>query len=308
MPRNPYNLSPNTLKGRIPAVTGDVVFVDSVNGASNGDGSSLRPFSSVQNAFAKSGLSTGDAIVCLMSHAETISSATSLSLSVAGIRIIGMNEGALRPTFTFTTAATATINVTAANITIENCLFVANFADVVSAFTTTTAKNFSIKNCEFRDTSSALNFNYLVDTNTTTNDTDGLSITDSYWFGLTATANSGCIKMDGTNNRLFFRRNYITHAATTAAGFMQIATGKVVTNMICDSNVFNLVGATNLTTGTLITTDGSTNSGVIMKNTVHELDATSEILVTASSGFIFDQNSSSAVADKSGYTLPAADA
>jgi hypothetical protein len=72
-------------------------------------------------------------------------------------------------------------------------------------------------------------------------------------------------------------------------------------------NIMSFVGATNATTGTMITTDGTTNSGMISRNLIQSLDATSEILVTASSGFLFSQNYSSAVADKSGYLLPAGD-
>lgn len=249
-----------------------------------------------------------DTIVILPGHTETISSATALTISVSGVQILGLGTGALRPTFTLDTAATATINITAANVTFKNCLFVANFADIASCFTLTTAKDFRIDNCEFRDTSSVLNFLALVDTDTTSNNADGITIVDSAWLGLGATANTCVVKMDGTNNRFQVQRNYFAHAAVTAAAFMPIATGKVVTNLRVLDNIFNFVGATGLTTGMLITTNGSTNSGVIARNFNKNLDATSEILVTASSGFVFFENKSTSVADASGYTLPAADA
>lgn len=296
------------LEGAGFLTTGNIFYLDSVNGNSANDGTrSDKAVVTLVAAVALCTASHGDVILIMPGHTESISSATALSLNIAGITVIGLSIGSLRPIFTLDTAATATINVTAANIAIENCVFVANFADVAAAFTTTTAKNFQLRNCEFRDTSSILNFVTLVDTNTTTNDTDGLTILDSTWFGLTATANSTVIKMDGTNTRLNVQRNYFAHAATTAAGFMIIATGKVVTNARISNNTFNLVGASNLTTGTLITTNGSTNSGVISSNFIFELDATSEILVTASSGFVFFDNKSSATADTSGYLLPAAD-
>lgn len=277
-------------------------------GSNNSKGTIDQPFSTLAYAITQCTASAGDIILILPGHAETISSATALTLSVAGIAIVGLGAGSLRPTFTLGSAATATINVTAANIAISNCLFKANVADITSLFTLTAATDFVLDACEFRDTSSILNFARIVDTNATSNNADGLTIKNCAWYGLGATSNSTLIKMDGTNDRITVADNYVAHAATTAAGFMVIATTKVVTNMICVDNIFNLVGATGLTTGTLITTDTSTNSGIIARNTIQELDATSEILVTASSGFIFSQNFSSAVADKSGYLLPAADA
>lgn len=273
----------------------------------NSNGSFARPFSTLAYAVSQCVANRGDIIMLKPGHAESIASATALSMSVAGVAVIGVGTGSLRPAFTLGTATTATINITAANVSFFNCLFKANLADIVSLFTTTAAKSFTLDNCEFRDNSSILNFARIVDTNATSNDTDDLTITNCNFFGLGATANSCLIKMDGTNARLIVRNCFIAHAAVTDAGLMPIATGKVVTSAIIDNNIMSFVGATNATTGTVITTDGSTNSGMISRNLIQSLDATSEILVTASSGFLFSQNYSSAVADKSGYLLPAAD-
>jgi hypothetical protein len=73
---------------------------------------------------------------------------------VAGVAIIGLGAGSLRPTLTFTTATTANIPVTAANMSIQNFLFVANFADIASFFTATgtnTPTDFNVEGCEFKD-------------------------------------------------------------------------------------------------------------------------------------------------------------
>lgn len=288
--------------------TGDQIFVDSVNGASGGDGTSLRPFSSIASALLKSGLSAGDTIYLMPSHAESISSATALTLSVAGVKIVGQGWGALRPTITLDTANTATINVTAANVYIENVIFVANFLNIASCFTTTTAKNLTLVDCEFRDGAS-VNFKALVDTNTTTNDTDGLTMVRCKWLGLGSTTGTTVIKMDGTNDRMYMEDCYFTHANADDGGlFMLIAAGKVVTNMEIKSCRFNLVGVSSATAGVLITTNGSTNSGYFYNCHVKHLDATTEIMVTASSGFVFWDLKATAVADKQGYLVPAADA
>lgn len=288
--------------------TGKVFFVSSTSGNNGSNGKSpSKALATLANAAARCTANKGDIIVLMPGHAESISSSTSLTLSTAGVTVIGVGLGAARPTLTFTTAATATINVTANSVAFKNVLFVANFADIVAPFTLTTAKDFTLIDCAFRDTSAILNFLYIIDTNATSNAADGIRIEDCRRMGLGATNNTSIIKMDGTNDRLTVKRCFFKHAATTAAGFMQIATTKAVTNAWVEDNVFDLVGATGLTTGTLITTDVSTNSGMIRRNTIFSLDATSEILVTASSGFHFDENHSSAVADASGYVLPARD-
>lgn len=267
-----------------------------------------RLFNTTTLATAACTASAGDVIYVAPGYTETISSSTALTLSKAGVTIIGLGTGSLRPTFTLDTANTATINVTANNITIQNCIFVANFLAIASCFTLTTASDFVLDNCEFRDTSSVLNFVAIVTTNTTSTNASGLKITNSTRIGAGATTNTTIVSMLGTNDRVTIKDNYFAHAAVTAAGLMIIATGKVVTNAIIDGNACNFVGATNTTTGILITTNGTTNSGIIRRNMVQSLDATSEILVTASSGFIYFNNYYSGTADLSGYLLPAADA
>lgn len=295
---------------------GKVIFVNNssvltpggIGGSDSNPGTITKPCSTIAGALLLCTASRGDIICVMPGHAETVSAAAGIALNVAGVAIVGLGTGTLRPTITLDTATTATISVTAANITLFNLLIVANYAAIVAAITTTTAKSLTLAKVEFRDTSSVLNFTNIIDTNTTSNDTDGLHLEDCMRIGLGADANSSIIKMDGTNDRLTIKRCHLTHAATTAAGLMPIATGKVVTNVQILDNVMLFTGATDATTGTIITTDGSTNSGIIARNLIQSLDATSEILVTASSGFRFSQNFSSAVADLSGYLLPAADA
>lgn len=268
----------------------------------------FRLYATLAGALAVTTGSAEDTIYILPGHTENVASSTALSIATAGVKIVGLGKGSLRPTFTLTTANTATINVTAGNVGIKNCIFVANFLAIASLFTLTTAPEFTLENCEYRDTSSILNFVAIVTTDTTSQDAAGLTISKCRRIGAGATTNTTIISMLGTNDRLTIEDNYFAHAAITEAGLMIIASGKVVTNASIRRNVCNLVGNSSSSTGVLITTDGSTNSGVISENFIQQLDATTEILVTAGSGFIFFNNYSSAVADKSGYLLPAADA
>ncbi len=265
-----------------------------------------RLFNTTTLAIAACTASAGDVIYVAPGYTETISSATALTLNKAGVTIIGLGSGNLRPTFTLDTANTATINVTANGITIENCIFVANFLAIASCFTLTTATDFRLINCRFRDTSAVLNFVALVTTATTSNAADGLEIMNCKRNGLGASSNTTMVSLLGTNDRITISGNYFASLATTAAACMIIATGKIATNTQISGNRFNLVQATNLTTGVLVTTNGSTNSGMIDTNFVQGLDDTTPILVTASSGFTFFNNYYAGTADASGFLLPAA--
>ena len=116
------------------------------------------------------------------------------------------------------------------------------------------------------------------------------------------------INMLGTNDRLIVKDCYFAHLNVDDGGlFMLIATGKVVTNMQVDGTGFNFVGVSSATAGVLITTNGSTNSGYFRNCFVKHLDTTTEIMVTASSGFVFWDLKATAVADKQGYLVPGAD-
>lgn len=268
----------------------------------------VRFASTIAAASALCTASGGDKIALMPGHTETISSATALTLSVAGVTLFSLGQGSDRAAITLDTATTATINVTASSIKFKDVVFIANYAAIASLFTTTTAKDFTLENCEFRDTSNVLNFVAIVTTATTSNAADGLTLINCKRIGAGADTNTTIISLLGTNDRLSIQGGYFAHNAVTAAGLMIIATGKIATNVDINGAVCNFVGATGTTTGILITTNGSTNSGVIRNCLVQSLDATTEILVTASSGFVFFNNYYSGTADKSGYLLPAADA
>lgn len=295
------------------AYPGKVVFLNNstvlpdlgIAGSDGNPGNYLAPCATLVGAMGKCRAGRGDVIAVMPNHAETVSTATGMVLNVSNIAVVGMGAGNLRPTFTLGTATTATIGIQAACISFVNCIFKANFAAIASLFTLTNAPSFALSNCLWKDNSSILNFVNIIKTDTTSNHADNISLENCERNGAGATSATCVINMLGTNDKLNVVGNYIAHSATTQAGFMPIATGKVVTNMVLKGNTFNLIGSSSATTGVLITTDGSTNSGAISNNYTQSLDDTSPILVTASSGFKYYNNYYSSVADTSGFLLPA---
>ena len=251
--------------------------------------------------------SRGDVIYVAPGHTETISSATALALDVAGITVIGLGSGVLTPTFTLDTATTATIGVTANDITLKNLRFRANFADIVSLFTIGAAKNFKVDGCDIGATATNMNFLYLFDTNTTTAAADGLTMLNSKWIEPDAATISMC-KVDGTNDSWVFKNNYVSIACqATGGGMFVIAAGKVLTNVEVESNRCRFIGGDLSGAGVVFTTNQSTNSGHFSNNFIQHTDTAAEIFGTASSGFSFFENRMSGVAGATGYVLPTVD-
>lgn len=249
----------------------------------------------------------GDVIYVAPGHTETLSNATSLLLDVAGITLIGLGEGSLRPTITLDTATTATIPVSAADITVKNMIFAANFADIVSFFTLTTANNFKLKDCLFKATATNMNAKYVVDTNATTSDADGLTIEGCTWIE-PDTSTESMVKMDGDNYRVTIKNNFVQLGVkNNTPALMAIITGKSVFNADIGGNKVYRLNTDTATGGILVSTDQSDNSGIVYNNFAQHADTAAEILVTASSGFAFFDNKASGVAGASGYTLPAVD-
>jgi hypothetical protein len=197
--------------------------------------------------------------------------------------------------------------VTAANVTFKNMIFSANFADIVSVFTTTTAKYFTVEDCLIQATATNMNFLYVVDTNATSNDTNGLALINNRWIEPDL-ATVAMVKMDGTNAGVTIQDNYcVIGVNNNVATLMAQATTKVVTGLRCTGNQVYRLNTDTATGGLLITTDVSTNTGIIANNFAQHADTAAEVLVTASSGYGFFENRASGVAGATGYVLPTAD-
>ena len=268
----------------------------------------VRFFDTIDAAVSACSANRGDVIYVMPGHTETLSTATSLNLDIASITIIGLGEGNNRPKITLDTAITTTIPVSAANITIKNVIFSANFADIVSVFTLTAANNFKLDGCYYKATASGMNFKYIVDTDATTSNADGLTIVNCKWIE-PDTATLSMVKMDGDNYDVEIRNNFLQLGVNNnQAAIMAIITGKSVFNaQITDNRVFRL--NTDTATGAiLVSTDQTDNSGIIARNFVQHADSAAELLITANSGFGTFDNYASGVAGASGYLLPAADA
>ncbi len=129
---------------------GNVFWVDSNAGSDQNKGTFDRPFASLDYAIGRCTANNGDTIYLKPGHAETVSAAAGVDIDVAGVTIIGLGSGSDRPTFTFATAITADIDIDAANVTLQNILFV-NGIDNLTAAIDVNAADFTMIDCETRD-------------------------------------------------------------------------------------------------------------------------------------------------------------
>lgn len=280
-------------------------------GSDGNRGTFDSPFATLAFAVSQCQDGRGDIIFVKPGHAENISSATALTMSKAGVAVVGLGVGVLRPTFTLDTATTSTINVSANDVAFQNCVFQANFANIAALFTLTTAKGFSLDNCVVMDKSAILNFLTVVAMGVTDNACDFLQITRNQ---IVLKATSGVVNLvapTGNVDSATIADNYYQSNTTNAGAIIPIAAGKVMTNLLLLRNYLLAVNAAGTATGLWITTNGTTNSGFIDGNAGHSLANTtlaSSLLVTAGSGIFFGTNRYARSADKSAVTsLPALD-
>ena len=279
-------------------------------GSNNNKGTFLAPFATIAGALTHCLAGRGDIIFVGPGHAETIDSATVLALNVAGVAVVGLGAGSSRPTFTFSTAATANIPVTAANMSIQNCRFIANFADVASVFTatgTSTPTDFAVENCSFQDTSSILNFVAIFTGNATANSVDGFHFNANRVYGLGTTAATTAIKIAAATRRVVLTNNVINQPVLNDTAVLAAFGANNQKDLLIKGNLVTRP-STSTTGGSLFSGGSTASTGFVADNYSYHLDATAGLLAPTGTGLAFQNNYCmiTGAADKSGLINPAA--
>ena len=274
-------------------------------GADGNPGTFSSPFATIDYAIGRCLASRGDIIFVKPGHAETLSAASALALDVAGVAIVGLGAGASRPTITMDTVNTTPFVVSAANCSIVNILFVANFLTISAAITVTTAKDLTVQACEFRDTSAALNFANMVKSTGAANTADGLYFADNFYPSIGTTYNTGVLVADAVD-RMTISRNNVFTISTSDIATLAVSTTGAVTNLLIESN--NCTNkATTHTSSLLILGTGTAGTGMIRNNFVGSLDASAGVLFIVTIGWRSQGNSISGALAGQGFPIPALD-
>lgn len=285
----------------VMAHPGNVFWVDSGVGSNGNAGTFARPFATIDYAIGRCTASKGDIIMVRPGHAETISAAGGITADVAGIAIVGLGKGTLRPTVTIGTATSADLLISAANVTLTNLRFVAAVADIVRMIGVT-AKDAHIDACEFVESAADLNWVDVIDASGGDATADGLTVTNCRAFGID-TACDSFIEITGTIDRLTVQDCLVVHDTANATAFIEQATGKKMTNVDIQRNSYHSLKTAG---DVLVDNDVDTNSGVVAFNTMSHADTAAEVLVDADGVGMFE-NRGTGVITASGFLLPAVD-
>jgi hypothetical protein len=276
-------------------------------GGSDGNrGTFDAPFATLAYALSQCVANRGDIIFIKPGHAETISSATSLPMNVAGVAVVGLGTGNSRPSYTFNTANTATIPVSADNISIQGIQFYANFLSIASPFTLTTAKFFTVQACDFKDNSGVLNFLNIIRSTGAANTVDGLTVLDCTWRGLGTTSVNSFILSANDIDSATVNSNNINLARSVDAAILVTVTAGVLTNFVADANRL-YSKQTTTANGSMINVGGTTSTGFLSNNKVQTLTTTTDKLFTTTVGLSAFNNLVSGVIGASGFLIPTAD-
>jgi len=278
-------------------------------GADGNPGTYQRPFATIDAAIGNCRPNNGDIIFVKPGHAETITTAAQILMDVAGIALVGLGTGSARPILTFGAAA-ANIPITAANMSIQNFLFVGNFAAVASLFTATgtaTPTDFAIEGCEIRDTSSILNILTAVTGNATANSMDGLRFCGNRISSLGTTAATTAIKLLEATRRVTINDNFGNWAVLNDTAAMLAGSTFNHTDLEFGRNILNKPN-TSSTGGSFVSGSGTAWTGHAYDNYCWQLDNSAGIWIVATTKLAFSQNFSpiTGAAEKSGLINPAA--
>lgn len=241
--------------GKVFWVSNSTVMLPGQKSGSDGnDGTFNAPFATLDYAIGKCTASRGDIIMIKPGHAENVTAAAGIVVDVAGVAIVGLGTGSLRPRFTFTTADTADIDITAANCSFVNLEFRANFLDVAAGLDISGVAGLSFQDCYFTEAASNLNYIDVIDLATGVSD---ISFVNCKWIGGDA-QNDAMIRgvaVDG-----FYMSNcYMASNIAQAAAVGLITTSGNATNVVIKDSHFR----SNVDGALFIDCNGAANSGLI---------------------------------------------
>lgn len=279
---------------------GNVFFVSSTHsnkGDSAGKGQTPdAPFATLDYAVGQCTANQGDIIIALPGHVETVSAAGGLDLDVAGITLIGVGNGSLQPKIDFTTAATADMDVDAADITIEGFQFEASFADL-AAVVDVNAADFTVRNCRFLAPTADENALIWI-LGATGNNSPRLTVQNCYFQDKDA-LNTHAISLPGTSDGVrIVNCEFNCFAETAVIGAAGAVTNIVIKDCLIQNADTDADACINL---------AASSTGIVCRNIVGAAlaaDATTNI--TCGAGVVLAENYSVDTGDRQGVLDPIA--
>lgn len=234
-------------------------------------GNRVFPTLAAMIADANTVASRGDVILVLPGHTETVVGAAGIALNEAGLTIIGLGSGSLRPTITFTTSTAASFDISSANSWIENIVFTCGI-DAQLAMVNVTAADVTFMKCEFNTNSGTVGAVAGILTAATAT---RLRVEDCRFLGPavnSGTTTTAQIKHESGVDYII-KNNYFTGKMTQA--IVNVAT---ILRGVIDGNRFVVA------TGTVAITMAAASTPFIVNNRINVPSGTTPI--TAAAGFV----------------------
>jgi hypothetical protein len=290
-----YSMGGVPAVGSLPATTGNYYFVDSAIGSNSNAGTKITaPLATIDAAIGKCTASNGDVIVVSPGHTETIAGATTLAMDVAGVHIIGLGTGSLRPTLTYSATASI-INITAANCTLENVLIIGDVDNIVTGIALSAAADgTTLRNVEMRD--GAANKEFLIAISIAAGCTD-VTI-DGFKFHGLAGGMTECILLVGAADRFTLINSFIRCDASA-----QVVDGAAAASVgvrLENNRMINIDTAAGL--GVAF---NNSSTGFLYNNHMANLKDT--VAPFTGTGLAYSQNYGTNALNASGIILPAVD-
>lgn len=202
--------------------TGNVIYVNSTTGSDGNIGTDpSQPVATIGQAQTIATASQGDIVVVMPGYTETRT--TALTLSKAGVSYVGLGGGLSRPSITGNAAIDA-IDITGANITLDNFQFPAPSTDDQTSDINVSGAGVTIRNTYHIGSQTAKNKTDIITVASGAND---LSISGSQFYNVTVDCVSA-ISLEAAVARPVLS-NLLIQGSWSTAAIMDEATATLVT-------------------------------------------------------------------------------
>ncbi len=229
-------------------------------------GTYYNPASTITKALTLCTANRGDIILVKPGYTEDVTASDLAISTVAGVAIIGMGTGGLKPTLT-STATGSLVTCAVNNVSLYNFRFVASVASVVSGLSIT-GEDFSIDSCEFMSGVAASDFDIALIASALAM---GLSVTNCTFNSESTVAGLPVTEAPAVGIRTLADRSFIA-GNTILGNFSTAAIHNVTTAAlgvtIIDNDVYNISSSAG---GGFISLAAGC-SGLIMRNMGTSLD------------------------------------
>lgn len=206
---------------------------DLLNTFPNDNDGVARVVTTISAALTNCVANRGDIIYVLPGYTETVTSA--LTISKAGVSVIGLGNGTLRPTITGNGTIDA-VNITAANVTFDNFHFAAPETDEQTAcINVAGVAGVTIRNITGVGSKTAKN---VVDMITVAASSDNLTIENVSFYNTTVAVNS-FLSLEGACTSVKIK-NFKAFGAVATAGIID---GALISDLVLEDVVVHVSGS-----------------------------------------------------------------